>query len=126
MRVRRFKKEISKMNIVLFYHSLLSDWNHGNAHFLRGIATELIVRGNKVSIYEPAGSWSLSNLIQEHGENAVTEFYQYYPLLKSIEYNPATIDLDTVLADADLVIVHEWNEHELVKKIGEKRKRFAD
>jgi spore maturation protein CgeB len=28
------------MNIVLFYHSLRSDWNHGNAHFLRGIASE--------------------------------------------------------------------------------------
>ena len=27
--------------IVLFCHSLRSDWNHGNAHFLRGIATEL-------------------------------------------------------------------------------------
>ena len=26
----------------LFTHSLVSDWNHGNAHFLRGIATELL------------------------------------------------------------------------------------
>ena len=24
------------MKLVLFYHSLASDWNHGNAHFLRG------------------------------------------------------------------------------------------
>ena len=22
------------MRIVMFYHTLLSDWNHGNAHFL--------------------------------------------------------------------------------------------
>ena len=29
------------MRIAMFYHSLLSDWNHGNAHFLRGIAWEL-------------------------------------------------------------------------------------
>src|SRR5215207_9020240 len=106
------------MNIVLFYHSLLSDWNHGNAHFLRGIATELIERGNAVTIYEPAGGWSLSNLIQEHGEGAVAEFYRYYPLLKSVPYQPAAIDLDAVLQEADLVIVHEWNEHDLVKKIG--------
>lgn len=112
------------MNIVLFYHSLLSDWNHGNAHFLRGIATELIARGNEVTIYEPADSWSLSNLIKEHGEEAVEEFYQYYPLLKSVQYSTATIDLDAVLKNADLVIVHEWNEHELVKRIGEKRRKY--
>ncbi|MBD0289047.1 MAG: glycosyltransferase, partial [Flavisolibacter sp.] len=56
------------MNIVLFYHSLLSDWNHGNAHFLRGVATELILRGNNVTIYEPKGGWSLSNLKKDYGE----------------------------------------------------------
>ena len=33
------------MNFVLFYHSLLSDWNHGNAHFLSGIVSELRARG---------------------------------------------------------------------------------
>jgi spore maturation protein CgeB len=113
------------MNIVLFYHSLLSDWNHGNAHFLRGIATELIEQGHDVSIYEPEGGWSLLNLVQEHGAAAVNEFYHYYPLLKSVQYNAATLDLDAVLENADLVIVHEWNEHTLVKKIGEKRKQFS-
>lgn len=112
------------MNIVLFYHSLLSDWNHGNAHFLRGVATELILRGNKVEIYEPKNGWSLSNLVGDYGEEAVQAFYDYYPLLKSIQYNPEDIDLDKVLADADLVIVHEWSEHTLVKKIGEKRKKY--
>ena len=29
------------MRAALFYHSLVSDWNHGNAHFLRGVVTEL-------------------------------------------------------------------------------------
>jgi hypothetical protein len=48
-----YNRKYYKMKIVLFYHSLLSDWNHGNAHFLRGIATELIARGNEVVIYEP-------------------------------------------------------------------------
>lgn len=111
------------MNIVLFYHSLLSDWNHGNAHFLRGIATELIARGNEVAIYEPEDSWSLSNLVQEHGEEAVQEFYRYYPLLKSVRYKSDTIDLDTALQNADLVIVHEWNAHPLVEKIGDQRRK---
>lgn len=36
------------MKFVLFYHSVLSDWNHGNAHFLRGIATEWIGRGHRL------------------------------------------------------------------------------
>jgi len=34
------------MKIVMFYHSLVSDWNHGNAHFLRGVASELVARGH--------------------------------------------------------------------------------
>jgi spore maturation protein CgeB len=113
------------MNIVLFYHSLLSDWNHGNAHFLRGIATELILDGNDVTIYEPENNWSLSNLISEHGTEAVEEFYQYYPMLRSVQYDISSIDLEAALEEADLVIVHEWNEHALVKRIGELRKKMS-
>ncbi len=30
------------MRIAWFTHSLVSDWNHGNAHFLRGVLAELI------------------------------------------------------------------------------------
>jgi spore maturation protein CgeB len=112
------------MNIVLFYHSLLSDWNHGNAHFLRGVATELIERGNDVKIYEPKDSWSLTNLVNDYGEEAAEEFYDYYPLLNSIQYDPDNINLDAVLKDADLVVVHEWSDHSLVKTIGEKRKKY--
>lgn len=107
------------MNIVMFYHSLLSDWNHGNAHFLRGIATELIERGNHVKVYEASDNWSLSNLIKDHGEDAVNELYNYYPLLKTNFYDAAKPNIDNLVADADVVIVHEWNEHSLVKAIGE-------
>lgn len=64
------------MKIRLFYHSLLSDWNHGNAHFLRGVATELIASGHEVVIYEPADGWSLKNLIAEHGEAPIGAFTQ--------------------------------------------------
>jgi spore maturation protein CgeB len=112
------------MRICLFYHSLLSDWNHGNAHFLRGIATELIERGNDVKIYEPKNAWSLQNLLNDYGAAAVDEFYKYYPSLKSIQYDLSSIDLDSELEDADLVIVHEWNDHGLVSKIGKKKKYY--
>jgi spore maturation protein CgeB len=71
------------MKFVLFYHSLLSDWNHGNAHFLRGIASELIARGHEVRVYEPLDSWSYNNLISEHGVAALEKFRAAYPMLES-------------------------------------------
>lgn len=113
------------MNIALFYHSLLSDWNHGNAHFLRGIATELIKRGNTVQVYEPQDAWSLQNLVADHSEQAAGEVFKYYPLLCSAQYNPASINLDEMLHGTDLVIVHEWNDHQLVKAIGEAKKKHG-
>lgn len=112
------------MNIALFYHSLLSDWNHGNAHFLRGISSELIKRGHKVFIYEPENSWSLNNLVADYGMNAVKEFHHYYPLLNSIRYTPS-FDVREALKDADLVIVHEWNDHQLVAKIGQVKEQLG-
>lgn len=66
------------MRIVFFVHSLLSDWNHGNAHFLRGVATELVSRGHGVAVYEPRDAWSLRNLVAEYrgdGETALVLQY---------------------------------------------------
>ncbi len=111
------------MKIRLFYHSLLSDWNHGTAHFLRGIATELIERGHDVKIYEPADGWSLSNLRIKHGDGPVKRFHEAYPMLESICYDLSRFDANETLADADLVIVHEWNDPELVRRIGRARRR---
>ena len=106
------------MKVVLFYHSLLSDWNHGNAHFLRGVASELKSRGAEVEVYEPHDAWSLQNLLEEHGEAPLAEFRQVYPGLSSVRYDLETLYLDEVLADADLTIVHEWNPPELIKCLG--------
>jgi len=113
------------VKVVLFYHSLVSDWNHGNAHFLRGVATELITRGHEVTIYEPTDSWSRENLVQEHGESPIAEFHQRYPNLRSTRYRLEELDLSEALAGADLVIVHEWNEHELVRRVGKRRKEHG-
>lgn len=109
------------MHIVMFYHSLLSDWNHGNAHFLRGVVSELMQRGHSVTVYEPAGGWSLQNLCRDHDERVIVDFQRAYPGLESRFYQPATLDLDEALGGADLVIVHEWNDHELVERIGRHR-----
>jgi spore maturation protein CgeB len=113
------------MRIVMFCHSLLSDWNHGNAHFLRGIATELLARGHDVRIYEPRDAWSLQNLVAECGEAPIERFHAVYPKLKSTRYEAETLDLDRVLDGVDLVLVHEWNDQVLVRRIGEHRARLS-
>ncbi len=110
------------MHFSLFYHSLLSDWNHGNAHFLRGYASELMRRGHQVRVFEPRGSWSLTNLLRDHGESALEPYRRHYPGLESEIYDPAEPALEAWLSDTDVVIVHEWNDPALVRKIGEHRR----
>jgi spore maturation protein CgeB len=109
------------MRVVMFYHSLASDWNHGNAHFLRGVATELERRGHDVAVLEPADGWSRSQLRREHGAAALERYHEAYPELSSTTYGPAP-DLDRLLAGADLVLVHEWNDPSLVHAVGEHRR----
>jgi spore maturation protein CgeB len=112
------------MRIVLFVHSLLSDWNHGNAHFLRGVATELLARGHDVRLFEPHDAWSLQNLLAEpRGREALAGFHAAYPDLTSTRYDLQTLDLDRSLDGADLVLVHEWNDHDLVRRIGDHHRR---
>jgi spore maturation protein CgeB len=106
------------MRFVIFTHSLVSDWNHGNAHFLRGIATDLIGRGHKVDVFEPTDGWSRMNLLQDQGEQAIGGFERAYPLLSSNSYDESELDLNSVLTKADVVVVHEWNSLDLVGRIG--------
>ncbi|MCR6655870.1 MAG: glycosyltransferase [Opitutus sp.] len=110
------------MKIRLFYHSLLSDWNHGNAHFLRGIVAELLARGHDVLVYEPKDSWSLANLLAEHGRGPLRKFRETYPGLKSVRYDPSRFSAARAVAGADLVIVHEWSPPHVVQQLGELRR----
>ena len=112
------------MKISYFTHSLLSCWNHGNAHFLRGVLSELIRRGHEVSTYEPAGAWSLDNLLQDAGESGLDAFRQNYPDLHSHSFG-AGFDAAQACAGDDLVLVHEWNEPDLVAALGRARKNGA-
>ena len=117
----------------LFYHSLISDWNHGNAHFLRGICTELLAQGHQVQVFERANGWSVRNLREEQGSGALDEFQRAYPQLSSRPYEPedlrggdsladrSVVHLDRMLGNSDVVIVHEWNDPELVRRIGQHR-----
>jgi spore maturation protein CgeB len=104
------------LNIHYFAHSWVSDWNHGNAHFLRGLACQLIRMGHQVTCYEQLGSWSLTNLVRNEGERAIEaidEFRRVYPDLNVQFYNTDAGFPDfaeTQLSGADVVIFHEWND----------------
>jgi spore maturation protein CgeB len=111
------------LDIRFFVHSLVSDWNHGNAHFLRGLARALAQLGHRVRSYEQLGSWSLSNLVhQEHERSidAIDQFRSTYPEL-DIHFYQNDSNLLPFLRDqlkgADIVIIHEWNEPALVNTV---------
>jgi spore maturation protein CgeB len=114
------------MRVVLFYHSLISDWNHGNAHFLRGIVRELQRLGQDARVFEPANGWSLRQLIAEQGAGPIVEFGAQFPTMHSSFYDPDGAPLDILLDGADLVLVHEWNDPELVRAIGQHHRRRGD
>ncbi len=109
------------MRVVVFTHSLTSCWNHGNAHFLRGVLRELQARGHTVTAWEPEGSWSRENLLQDGGADGLAAFATHYPELRAGLYPPDAPDLDAMLDGADLVLVHEWNPPALVAAIGRRR-----
>ena len=110
------------MNVVLFCHSLASCWNHGNAHFLRGVLRELKKRGHAVRVFEPEDGWSRQNLVTDHGDKALNGWRTAYPELDSATY-AGEPGLDQALDGADLVLVHEWNPSSLVAALGRRRRQ---
>ena len=110
------------MRIAYFTHSLQSCWNHGNAHFLRGVLRALGQRGHAVTAYEPQHPWSVQNLVADAGPAALEDWRTAYPDLRTVVF-PPDADVDAFLDSADLVIVHEWNEPTLVAAIGVARRQ---
>ncbi|MBV9582870.1 MAG: glycosyltransferase [Chloroflexi bacterium] len=104
-----------------FYHSLISDWNHGNAHFLRGIMRALQARGHAVICYEERDNWSLHNLLDIAPE-AISDFTSRFPDL-AFDRFVLDDDLDpwlrARLTDADVCVVHEWNPPQVVRRCAE-------
>jgi spore maturation protein CgeB len=103
----------------LFYQSLVSDWNHGNAHFLRGLMRALQARGHSTICYEQADNWSLSNLLSLN-PRAIAQFRDAFPdlVFETYRLDDAEAFLRQRLAHADVAIVNEWNEPDVVRLIG--------
>ncbi len=113
------------MKFLLFYHSAYSDWNHGNAHFLRGITKSLQKRGHEVIIYEPENGWSLQNLLKTQGIERLEEFKKYYPTIHPQFYNSNKSLSKKIFKDVDVVIVHEWNSPKLIEEIGNYKEKYG-
>ncbi|HKP74290.1 MAG TPA: glycosyltransferase [Longimicrobiaceae bacterium] len=115
------------MRFVFFIHSAVSDWNHGNAHFLRGLMSSLVRGGHSVVSYEPRDAWSLRNLLADHGISPVVQFARAYPELTVRSYDPRAPHLEDELraavAGADVVMLHEWNDPAIANRVASLARR---
>jgi spore maturation protein CgeB len=109
------------MKFVFFYHAFTSCWNHGNAHFLRGVTRALAERGHQVTVYEPEDGWSRTNALADGGAAILEECAQLVPGVNVQSYRLQSLDLDRALEGAGAVIVHEWNDPSLVALLGRRR-----
>lgn len=107
-----------KVRLGYIAHSLRSDWNNGNAHFLRGLLGEMAKAGHAVRVFEPARGWSLEHLLEEPaGASSLAKFTLLYPELDISCYSPEeehdAAFWRNALDALDVVILHEWNSPDL-------------
>jgi spore maturation protein CgeB len=115
----------TRLRLRFFAHSWRSDWNHGNAHFIRGLADELRKSGHEVRCYEAANAWSFVNLMQERlAARSLDQFRETFPCLDVRVFSPDNLSsLENEVKDADIVVIHEWNSPELGDEIARLRQR---
>ncbi len=108
------------LRLRFFAHSWLSDWNHGNAHFLRGLVSELQNLGHEVRCYEEQNSWSYTNLLHEDlGPHSIEQFTRAFPDLDVRRYQLDELENFVMdqLREADVVVIHEWNSPKLAEVV---------
>ena len=111
---------VVKRRIVYLAHSLRSDWNNGNAHFLRGLMRALVSMGHDVTVLEPETEWSIVNLASEsRGADSLAQFSRTYPELRIETYGSEEDSglWRQRLAEAEVVILHEWNPPDLARRL---------
>lgn len=115
----------TRLRILYYAHTLRSDWNNGNAHFLRGLLRALAAMGHTVVAYEPEREWSLNNLLEESsGARSLAQFGQTYSELDVRTYPVSQLSASGAVREqieaaggADVVILHEWNPPELAQAL---------
>jgi spore maturation protein CgeB len=117
----------TRLRLRFFAHSWRSDWNHGNAHFLRGLVDELRKRGHEVRCYEENNPWSYANLLTEHAAGySLRQFRDNFPDLDLRTYPDDFQDfINNELSDADVVVVHEWTPTRLANAVLALKKRYG-
>jgi spore maturation protein CgeB len=122
-----------KFRIAYFAHAVRSDWNNGNAHFLRGLLRSMGQCGHRVEIFEPEDGWSIENLRhEEKGRDALRQVEKVYPDLRVNTYSTADIcgsgsdgRWRETLTESEVVILHEWNPPELAYHLLELRDQIG-
>lgn len=122
------------LRLAYFAHALRSDWNNGNAHFLRGLLRALALAGHNVTAFEPEPAWSIDNLRTEPaGERSLQRFHELYTDLNIHTYPPESAEAAAAAEDmqqqwrerlrnTDIVILHEWNPPALAQMLLQLRK----
>jgi spore maturation protein CgeB len=116
-----------RLRLRFFAHSWRSDWNHGNAHFLRGLVDQLRRNGHEVRCYESSDSWSFINLLQEPAAGkSLEDFRKAFRHLDVRSYSQRNFRefAEAELRDADVVVVHEWNSPQMVEAILGLREKY--
>jgi spore maturation protein CgeB len=118
----------ARLRLVYIAHTLRSDWNNGNAHFLRGLLRAMANLGHHVNILEPETDWSIDNLKTEPlGEHSLEQFKQVYFDLDVQTYaaSDSESQWQKYLDGAQIVILHEWNSPTLAKRLLELREQLG-
>jgi spore maturation protein CgeB len=119
-----------RLRIAYLAHTIRSDWNNGNAHFLRGLLRSLGELGHEVTAFEPEDEWSISNLLQDSaGSHSLAEFTRTYSDLHIEAYSAGSVsdpsEWQARLRGMDAVILHEWNPPQLAHLLLDLRSRLG-
>jgi hypothetical protein len=102
-----------------FMQSYLADYNFGCAHFLRGLIRELLDLGHDAQVFCPADSWVAERSCALGGDAVLDEARALYPAVPTVSFEPGFAGLESHLATLDAVVVNEWIDDAIARRIGE-------
>lgn len=107
------------MRLGVFMQSYTSDHNFGCAHFLRGLVRELLDLGHDVQIFCPATSSVTAKAQEISGDLLLAQTQSPYPNIIAVLFDSHFLDLEHCLTRLDAVLVNEWIDDGIARRIGE-------